>query len=282
MKRQLLLKDHVPFWRVEVEGLVVWPIGSDVGYAMSGDHAHQHYEIMFNYAPIPIRHSVGGNIHETSGQCILWRAPYVLHSLRTLSDAPYVRQQISFPPFVLAECCQFGDLSRLRTLRSCIIPADEEQMARLAELLRHMQYLWDRNADEKMRYGLLASLLFEIQTMLPDDVRAGSPVDSYVQEIMIHIVEHAEEDLTLESLSRLFYVSKTKLEDDFQAVTQQTVHEYVSAIRMYRAKILLGQDLPLSVIAGQCGYSRDSAFIRMFRRETGMTPGEYRASLNRE
>jgi hypothetical protein len=28
------------------------------------------------------------------------------------------------------------------------------------------------NADEKIRYGLLASLLFEIQTMLPDDVRA--------------------------------------------------------------------------------------------------------------
>ena len=281
MGRELLIKKPIPFWRLEVEGLVVGPVMTDGRYIMPGDHAHQHYEVVFNYSSIPVRHSVCGQFHETNGTYILWRAPYVLHSVRTLTDEPYIRQQISFPPFVMNECCQICDIGRLRTLRACTIPVTEQQLSVLRELIRHLRYLWEQKVSEKARYGLMAALLYEISELLPADLPAEEPMDSYIQEMMIYIVEHAEADLSLEALASRFFVSKSKLAADFQKITQQTLHDYVCAIRLYRAKILLAKDLPLSVIADQCGFSRDSSFIRMFQRETGMTPGEYRQAIKR-
>jgi len=161
------------------------------------------------------------------------------------------------------------------------IPVTEQQLSVLRELIRHLRYLWEQKVSEKARYGLMAALLYEISELLPADLPAEEPMDSYIQEMMIYIVEHAEADLSLEALASRFFVSKSKLAADFQKITQQTLHDYVCAIRLYRAKILLAKDLPLSVIADQCGFSRDSSFIRMFQRETGMTPGEYRQAIKR-
>ena len=42
------------------------------------------------------------------------------------------------------------------------------------------------------------------------------------------------------------------------------------------ADYVLAENLPLSLIAQQCGFGSDSAFISMFRRHMGMTPGKYR------
>ena len=46
----------------------------------------------------------------------------------------------------------------------------------------------------------------------------------------------------------------------------------ISSARELLAKI----DLPIADIAGSCGYENPFAFSRAFRRETGMTPREYR------
>ena len=98
----------------------------------------------------------------------------------------------------------------------------------------------------------------------------------YIQSLLRYVAEHAEEELSGDILAEKFFVSRAKLMRDFRSAIGVPLHEYITSIRIHRAKILLAENLPLSLIAQQCGFGSDSAFISMFRRHMGMTPGKYR------
>ncbi|VEB42565.1 L-rhamnose operon transcriptional activator rhaR [Chromobacterium violaceum] len=53
--------------------------------------------------------------------------------------------------------------------------------------------------------------------------------------------------------------------------------DYLHKLRVERAKLLLEvTTLDLAGIMEQCGYDDPSAFRRLFRRQTGLTPTAYR------
>lgn len=53
--------------------------------------------------------------------------------------------------------------------------------------------------------------------------------------------------------------------------------EYVTRLRLERAKLLLADpSLKISDLAFRCGFRSASYFIAVFRKETGISPGEYR------
>jgi AraC-like DNA-binding protein len=55
--------------------------------------------------------------------------------------------------------------------------------------------------------------------------------------------------------------------------------EYLTVWRMYKARsILRGTSASILQTALKVGYDSESAFNRVFKRETGMTPGEFRRS----
>ena len=56
-----------------------------------------------------------------------------------------------------------------------------------------------------------------------------------------------------------------------------TPSRYLASLRVNRARHLLETtDLSISDIAQTCGFYDHSHFVRVFRRERGVTPGEYR------
>lgn len=70
---------------------------------------------------------------------------------------------------------------------------------------------------------------------------------------------------------------------DFSRLFRQLVGEHPSAYlrrgQITCAKRLLTQtEAPMNVIAYQCGFGTRTTFFRWFKRETGVTPGEYRAT----
>jgi transcriptional regulator GlxA family with amidase domain len=64
----------------------------------------------------------------------------------------------------------------------------------------------------------------------------------------------------------------------FKQTTGQTIFQYLTHLRVERAKVLL-QSTPLTSgeIARQTGFSSATLFGRTFRAMTGLTPGGYRA-----
>ncbi|MGN7736360.1 helix-turn-helix domain-containing protein [Ensifer sp. 22564] len=63
----------------------------------------------------------------------------------------------------------------------------------------------------------------------------------------------------------------------FTKAAGMTPLDYVHALRLEEAKQMLETtDLPIDAVANEVGYEDASFFGRLFRRETSLTPGQYR------
>ena len=86
---------------------------------------------------------------------------------------------------------------------------------------------------------------------------------------------------TVERLARVAGMSRTGFAVQFQKLMQMSPMEYVTTWRMEIAKkTLLQKGTSLTDAAESAGYASDSAFARTFKKETGMTPAEYRKLIN--
>ncbi|MBE6931423.1 MAG: helix-turn-helix transcriptional regulator [Ruminococcaceae bacterium] len=267
---------RIPFWKEQIEKLwIIERTDTDRGYVMD-EHVHQFFELLINYYPVPLRHTVAGNAYDTDTPFIQFRAPYILHSTSALDFTPYTRTNIAFHPLVLAEFGGICKLGKLANCQECVIPTTTEKIMTLEPLLTRLRRVRDPNVPKHVWISALSMLIWEISEMAENAIVHGAETSPYIQELLQYTVEHAEEDLSIDTLAEHFFVSRNKLTRDFRAAVHMSLHEYITEVRIHRAKILLMEGLPLSVIAERCGFSGDSSFVYMFRSHTGMTPGEYR------
>ena len=94
-------------------------------------------------------------------------------------------------------------------------------------------------------------------------------------------MEYVEEHLagpTLEHLAAVARLSVYHFARQFKAATGLPPHQYVIARRVERAKLLLqgGSDLSLAEVAARAGFSDQSQFCQHFKRQVGVTPGQFR------
>lgn len=92
------------------------------------------------------------------------------------------------------------------------------------------------------------------------------------------IESHYARMISLDEFAENLHLSKYHLLRTFAAVVGMTPNEYLNRIRVERAMELLRQsDDSIEDIARQVGYSSGSYFIKVFRRLTSLTPGNFRS-----
>jgi len=92
-----------------------------------------------------------------------------------------------------------------------------------------------------------------------------------------YIYQNYSQHLTLDELCRTFCCSKSTLMNTFRRAYGVTVWQYITDVRLNRAKELLaGTDHTVRSIAAECGYSEQGYFTKAFAAEVGMSPTEYR------
>lgn len=106
-------------------------------------------------------------------------------------------------------------------------------------------------------------------------VKGYSPL---IRQVMNDIFLHLDGEISLHALSSRAGVSDSYLSARFKEETGETLSRWVREKRVQRAKeLLLREDFSIAQVAEQVGILDVSYFIRLFRKETGMTPGEYRS-----
>lgn len=94
-----------------------------------------------------------------------------------------------------------------------------------------------------------------------------------------YIQENFQKDLSLDEVSRQMDLSPYYFSKLFKEETGSNFVEYVTALRIGKAKELLAQkDLSMKEICMSVGYSDPNYFSRIFKKNTGVTPTEYRGS----
>lgn len=95
-----------------------------------------------------------------------------------------------------------------------------------------------------------------------------------------YIQENISEELRVDAVAKLCKLSIYQFEQRMKRVFQLTAGQFINKTRIENARRLLEQaDIPIVDIALSCGYSDQSAFTRQFKATTGITPADYRKSL---
>jgi transcriptional regulator GlxA family with amidase domain len=101
----------------------------------------------------------------------------------------------------------------------------------------------------------------------------GSAIDRATR----YLRQHSGKRLVLAGLCRALAVSERTLARKFKASLGMSPLSYLQSQRVARARELLeSSKLPLDRIVEQCGYEDVSSFRKLFARQVGMTPREYR------
>ena len=131
---------------------------------------------------------------------------------------------------------------------------------------------------------LLLCLFDQLQQLVAsglNPIRSGTTL-TYIFEVAALLQNPDQENLTLEALANRFHVSASKLKTDFKKVTNMPLHTFRRHVQLQSSRILLETtNQELAQIAYACGFTDESYFIRAFRKEFGITPGNYRKQLNK-
>jgi AraC-like DNA-binding protein len=95
-----------------------------------------------------------------------------------------------------------------------------------------------------------------------------------------YVASHQSDPIKLEQIARALNVSKYHFCRSFKHATGLTFVEYLSRVRIEKAKILLhNNNLRVSEIAYEVGFQSITHFNRIFRKLVGYSPTEYRSRL---
>ena len=99
----------------------------------------------------------------------------------------------------------------------------------------------------------------------------GENLKQYVRENCL------QSDFSLQMAADHFRLTPSNLSHYFKNCTGMGLSEYVQEVRRTKACNLLSQtDTPIQEIGRQVGMLNVSSFIRFFKQQTGLTPGQYR------
>ncbi|TXK84525.1 AraC family transcriptional regulator [Paenibacillus sp. N3.4] len=99
-----------------------------------------------------------------------------------------------------------------------------------------------------------------------------------ISEKIIDLVQrYYDTDLTLEECASQLHYNANYLSSIFRKETNCSFSEYLSTYRFNMAKKWLSEsDMPIKDISSKLRYNNSQNFIRSFRKQEGLTPGQYR------
>ncbi len=107
--------------------------------------------------------------------------------------------------------------------------------------------------------------------------RQASPEPTVIAAAKNYIEKHYTQDISLGDVADALQMSKYYLCTMFRNSTGIYFTDYVTLVRIERAKhLLLHSNLRISRIAFEVGFQSPSNFNRVFKRILGQSPTEYR------
>lgn len=129
--------------------------------------------------------------------------------------------------------------------------------------------------SSKLIYGLL----LDLRQLVSETGAASLQQNERLEPVLRHIGEHLHLPISLDELARLIHVTPQHLCLLFKKTYRLRPMEYVNRERINRSKELLRirPDAKLHEIAVETGFPSPGYFNTLFKRYTGLTPGEFRS-----
>ena len=101
-----------------------------------------------------------------------------------------------------------------------------------------------------------------------------------VRSCISFLEKNYQKAITLTALANEFNISKQWLILKFKKNVNKTPFEYLNEIRLHHGKnFLINGDYTINEIAEKCGFNNVYYFSNFFKKQTGMTPTDFRKSF---
>jgi AraC-like DNA-binding protein len=133
-----------------------------------------------------------------------------------------------------------------------------------------------REPEQIVRYLQQKIILPYVQKLSEDQAARAKPL---VEQVTAMLKDHFPEGISLEACAHQLNTTPYTLSRLFKQVTGMNFIDYVTELRIDKAKELLSHsDMKVNEIAEQVGL-QPSYFIRLFKRFEQITPGQYREKV---
>ena len=246
-------------------------------------HGHLQYELYY-YLSGNVSVLVKGREYQVEPNMLLVFPPNVFHGIRVNDETAYERFTLEFSP----TCIQPERREMLlQALPAADARGDAVCMRMVVEdpalhaLLLQMDKLCDcdRKVQDQMIPVILEAILGTVALSVnhqEDEGQESARRKSDVSNILTYVNEHFTEQITLDSLAELFFVSKDHLNRSFRKVTGTTVRDYLISKRVTYVQQLLINGIPASQASILAGFGDYTSFYRAYVKRTGHAPSRDR------
>lgn len=246
-------------------------------WGMSELQSHDYYELYFL-----LRGNrsffCGNKMFNISERAFCVIPPFSMHKT---SGGGYARINVNVSPDLLYDWERelLGNLAK-----STAFSLEYEGAELIIALLCEAAELSIVDAQKKQRISasFLHTLLHLIAKRSPPPLGHNARVetaaeDTLILEVVSYLNRCYRDELTLDTISERFYISKNALCARFRAAMNCSVMQYLAFVRLSRAKELLATtDKSMDEISALCGYSSPNYFSLIFKKSVGISPREYK------
>ena len=251
-------------------------------------HFHNSYEIIYVLEGTA-QFCISNKTYDVAPGNIIFINNLENHYLKAISY-PYKRYFILIDPFCFQSIVNDPVLLSLfknrpehfnhtiylsKELRSAVI----QQFDNILGEVKNKKDYWEFAIESYLK-GLLVLLFRNYQDAFPL-ISYTKPMETIFQ-IQKYIEENYTGEISLENVSKLFYIDKYYLSRLFKETTGFAFKEYLILQRISKAKErLFYTNDNITKVAADSGFNNVNHFIRIFKKYTGTTPLQYRLK-NRE
>ncbi len=194
-------------------------------------------------------------------QQAVWIPPGHPHGLR--SHGPYAGYSAYFSP---AACAGLPGAPCALQASALLLAAVERAAG------------WDGDATDPARRRIVEVILDEIRAAPRAGAALVLPRDPRLQRLALALSEQPSDTRTLKEWANAVGMAPRTLARRFLDETGLPVGAWRQQVRLLRAQEMLAGGAAVTTVALELGYDNLSAFIAMFKRELGVTPGHYGAA----
>ena len=104
--------------------------------------------------------------------------------------------------------------------------------------------------------------------------------DTLISSILHYINENISQDLSLDKISSVFFISKYTISHKFKDFMKISYYQYVIQKRLSIGKQYLLEGMPANTVYKMCGFSDYACFYRAFKKEYGFPPSKLKKTHN--
>lgn len=226
---------------------------------------------------------INGQVYSAGKNTVLIIGRHDRHDF-SFTEVPYVRYGLnvmtdflqSFP--IISQYIHVYQTQTAETFkRLCGI--EDAVFDRMIEILWALRMETEKgeNTSGEMLYALLLEMTLLLKDLLKIEKEAIGDMDRRIYQIKSYIDLHYDQDLSLNELSRVFYIQPNTISKNFGKIIGRTVNDYINTVRVTNAVYLLEHtEMNITELSECVGYASVNTFLRQFKERMEVSPLQYR------